>query len=851
MRKEDVDRSKVSPMMRQYLEVKDNYEDVILFYRIGDFYEMFFDDAINVSRDLELTLTGKNAGLEERIPMCGVPHHAANIYINKLIEKGYKVAICEQTEDPKCAKGIVKREVIRIITKGTVMSDDMLDAKSNNYIGAIKDLGYLYALSYADLSTGEVNAVLVPYDTDKIINEIINYNIKELVVFDKLDPKITSTLKDKYQITISYENNDAEKEEYKNIYENVKDVRIISSLCVLLNYLTDTQKRSLEHMQKVLVRNYETYLKMDVHTKRNLELTENLRLKERTYSLLWLLDKTKTAMGSRLLKNMIENPITNKEELEKRYDMISKLSEEFLLKDELKDLLNEVYDLERLSGRVSFGNANARDLLQLKNSLKVLPRIKEIINELGFDLKINDLSDLCSYLEESLYEDPPVGLKEGYLIKEGFNKELDELKEARRGGKDFIAKLEEKERQRTGIKNLRVGYNRVFGYYIEVSKGNAKQVKEEFGYERKQTLANNERFITPELKEKERMILGAEEKIINLEYELFLSIREKVKTVIPSIQLTSKSLAFLDVIISFSSVSEDNNYVRPIITDKKEVRLIEARHPVVEKVLDGEFVSNDIIISEDKYLELITGPNMGGKSTYMRQMAIIVIMAQIGCFVPCKEAVLPIFDQIFTRIGASDDLVAGESTFMVEMKEANNAIENASEKSLILFDELGRGTATYDGISLAQAIIEYIHDNIKAITLFSTHYHELTSLEEHKSHIKNVHVSAYEENGDITFLHKIEDGAADKSYGIHVAKLANLPASLIKRADEILKSYESEKNNHEVISQISMDFETNYETNDKYDIIKKKLDDVDPLNISPMQALNILYDLKKEMDKKD
>ena len=851
MRKEDVDRSKVSPMMRQYLEVKDNYEDVILFYRIGDFYEMFFDDAINVSRDLELTLTGKNAGLEERIPMCGVPHHAANIYINKLIEKGYKVAICEQTEDPKCAKGIVKREVIRIITKGTVMSDDMLDAKSNNYIGAIKDLGYLYALSYADLSTGEVNAVLVPYDTDKIINEIINYNIKELVVFDKLDPKITSTLKDKYQITISYENNDAEKEEYKNIYENVKDVRIISSLCVLLNYLTDTQKRSLEHMQKVLVRNYETYLKMDVHTKRNLELTENLRLKERTYSLLWLLDKTKTAMGSRLLKNMIENPITNKEELEKRYDMISKLSEEFLLKDELKDLLNEVYDLERLSGRVSFGNANARDLLQLKNSLKVLPRIKEIINELGFDLKINDLSDLCSYLDESLYEDPPVGLKEGYLIKEGFNKELDELKEARRGGKDFIAKLEEKERQRTGIKNLRVGYNRVFGYYIEVSKGNAKQVKEEFGYERKQTLANNERFITPELKEKERMILGAEEKIINLEYELFLSIREKVKGVIPSIQLTSKSLAFLDVIISFSSVSEDNNYVRPIITDKKEVRLIEARHPVVEKVLDGEFVANDIIISEDKYLELITGPNMGGKSTYMRQMAIIVIMAQIGCFVPCKEAVLPIFDQIFTRIGASDDLVAGESTFMVEMKEANNAIENASEKSLILFDELGRGTATYDGISLAQAIIEYIHDNIKAITLFSTHYHELTSLEEHKSHIKNVHVSAYEENGDITFLHKIEDGAADKSYGIHVAKLANLPASLIKRADEILSSYENDKQNHEVISQISMDFETNYETNDKYDIIKKKLDDVDPLNISPMNALNILYDLKKEMDKKD
>ncbi len=851
MRKQDVDRSKVSPMMRQYLKVKDDYEDVILFYRIGDFYEMFFDDAIKVSKDLELTLTGKNAGLDERIPMCGVPHHAANVYINKLVLKGYKVAICEQVEDPKNVKGIVKREVTRIVTKGTLMSDDMLDAKSNNYIGAIIDLGYLYSLSYADLSTGEVYAVLIPYDLDVIINEIVNYNIKELVVFDKINPKIITTLKDKYQVTISYENNDAEKQEYKKIYENVEDVRIISAICVLLNYLTDTQKRSLDHIQKVMVRNYETYLKMDVHTKRNLELTESLRLKERTYSLLWLLDKTKTAMGSRLLKNMIENPVTNKEELEKRYDMISRLSEEFLLKDELIELLNEVYDLERLSGRVSFGNANARDLLQLKNSLKTLPRIKEIINELGFNLRIDDFSDLYSYLDDGLYEDPPVGLKEGYLIKDGFNKELDELKEARSGGKDFIAQLEEKERKRTGIKNLRVGYNRVFGYYIEVSKGNAKQVKEEFGYERKQTLANNERFITPELKEKEQMILGAEDRIINLEYELFSVIRKRVKEFVGSIQLTSKSLAYLDVLISFSRVSEENNYVRPVITDKKEVKLICARHPVVEKVLKGEFVSNDIIISEDKFLVLITGPNMGGKSTYMRQLAMIVIMAQIGCFVPCSQATLPIFDHLFTRIGASDDLVAGESTFMVEMTEANNAIEGASENSLILFDELGRGTATYDGISLAQAIIEYIHDNIKAITLFSTHYHELTDLEKHKPHIKNVHVSAYEENGEITFLHKIEDGAADKSYGIHVAKLANLPSSLIKRADEILSSYESNKENHEVISQISMDFETNYETNNKYDIIKKKLEEIDPFKITPMDALNLLYDLKKEMDKKD
>ncbi len=851
MTRSEVDRKKVSPMMRQYLETKDNYEDVILFYRIGDFYEMFFEDAINVSRDLELTLTGKNAGLEEKIPMCGVPHHAINIYLDKLIEKGYKVAICDQVEDPKDAKGIVKREVTRVVSKGTVMSDEMLDAKSNNFIGAVKDLGHCFSLSYADLSTGEFNAILVEYDFDKIITEIVNDNIKELVVNGNVDIRIIDALKNRYGVLISKEENDSEIKEYKHLYEDIKDVRIISSISVLLNYLNNGQKRSLEHLQKVSIKDYNTYLKMDIHTKRNLELTESLRLKERTYSLLWLLDKTKTAMGSRMLKLMIENPLTDKEEIEKRYDMVSKLLEEFLIKDEIKDLLDEVYDLERLCGRISFGNANARDLLQLKSSIKVLPRIKEIVNKLGFDLRIDDLTDLYDLLEKSIYENPPIGIKEGYLIKEGYNSELDELKIARKGGKDFIAQLEAVEKERTGIKNLRVGYNRVFGYYIEVSKGNSKQVKEEFGWERKQTLANNERFITPELKEKESMILGAEEKIINLEYALFTEIRNKVKEVIPAIQLTSKMIAKLDVMQSFATVTENNNYVRPILNDNKEVRIIEGRHPVVEKVLDGEFVSNDIIFDEGCYLKLITGPNMAGKSTYMRQMANIVIMAQIGCFVPAKEAFLPIFDKIFTRIGASDDLVSGESTFMVEMMEANKAIEGATEKSLILFDELGRGTATYDGMSLAQAIIEYIHDNIKAITLFSTHYHELTSLAEHKPHIKNVHVSAYEENGNITFLHKIKDGSVDKSYGIHVAKLANLPDSLIKRADEILKSYENDNNKHEVVSQISMNLEETVAPDDKYDIIKKRLEEINPLDISPMEALNVLYELKEEMNKKD
>ena len=851
MTRSEVDRQKVSPMMRQYLETKDNYEDVILFYRIGDFYEMFFEDAINVSHDLELTLTGKNAGLDEKIPMCGVPHHAANIYIDKLIDKGYKVAICEQVEDPKDAKGIVKREVIRIVSKGTVMSDDMLDAKNNNFIGALKDLGHCFSLSYADLSTGEFISVLVEYELEKIINEIVNDNITELIINGNVDPRITNTLKNNYSITISKEDCDIEIKEYKDLYKDIKDVRIISSVCVLLNYLTSTQKRSIDHLQNVKVKDYKTYLKMDIHTKRNLELTENLRTKERTYSLLWLLDKTKTAMGSRMLKQMIENPLIDKEEIENRYDMVSKLLEEFLLKDELKELLNEVYDLERLAGRVSFGNANARDLLQLKSSLKVLPRIKEIVSILGFNLVIDDLTDLYEFLDKSIYENPPITLKEGYLIKSGYNKELDDLKLARSGGKDFIAKLEEKEKERTGIKNLRVGYNRVFGYYIEVSKGNSRQVKEEFGWERKQTLANNERFITPELKEKEQLILGAEEKIINLEYELFTNIRCKVKEVIPTIQLTAKMVAKLDVMIAFATVTEENNYTRPIITLDKEVKIIEGRHPVVEKVLNGEFVSNDIIFTKDKYVELITGPNMAGKSTYMRQMAMIVIMAQIGCFVPAKEAYLPIFDKIFTRIGASDDLVSGESTFMVEMKEANRAILGATEHSLILFDELGRGTATYDGISLAQAIIEYIHDNIKAITFFSTHYHELTSLEEYKAHIKNVHVSAHEENGVITFLHKVKDGSVDKSYGIHVAKLAQLPDSLIKRADEILMSYENKKTKKEVVSQISMNLEESVAPINKYDIIKKKLDDINPLELSPMEALNVLYELKSEMDKKD
>ena len=544
-----------------------------------------------------------------------------------------------------------------------------------------------------------------------------------------------------------------------------------------------------------------------------------------------------------MLKNWIENPLVDKNEINKRYDVVEKLETEFILKEELREYLYQVYDLERLSGRIGYGNTNGRDLLQLKNSLKVLPNIKSILDNLKYEKTIETLDDLYELLQNSIDEDAPVTIKEGGIIKSGFNLELDELKENRSSGKDFVIKMESEERNRTGIKNLKVGYNKIFGYYIEVSKSNIGLIKEEYNYIRKQTLANCERYVTPLLKEKEALILGAEEKIINLEYNLFIEIKNKVQTYIKRIQNIAKVIAEIDVLQSFATISEENNYIRPIITDKRIVEIIDNRHPVVEKVLETPFVPNDILMDEKTNILIITGPNMAGKSTYMREFAITVIMAQIGCFVPAKKCTLPIFDQIFTRIGASDDLVSGDSTFMVEMKEANEAITNATNNSLIIFDELGRGTATYDGLSLAQAIIEYIHNNIKCKTLFSTHYHELTKLEDHFENLKNVHVSALEENGNITFLHKIKNGSVDKSYGIHVAKLANLPKSLIKRANEILSDYES-NGNIEIKNQISFDLDEKDEEN----IALEKLKQINPYEITPIEALNILYELKKDVD---
>ena len=839
----EVDKSKLSPGMLQYYEFKMKNMDVILFFRLGDFYEMFFEDAILASRELELTLTSKNAGLEERVPMCGVPFHAASIYIEKLVNKGYKVAIAEQIEDPKVAKGIVKRDIIQVVSKGTIISSESLNEKEFNYIGSIIDLTHAFILTYTDITTGVIYTKLIEHVPSKLVSDIISIGIKEIVVSTSFDKSITNLLNKEFSIVITYYDEVNDIIEYKYIYEDIEDARYINGIKYLLSYITNIEKKVLTHFEKAIIKNNDSYLKMDIHTKRNLELTETLRLKERQYSLIWLLDKTKTAMGSRMLKNYIENPLIDINEINKRYDIVETLLNEFILKSDLDNYLDEVYDLERLSGKIAFGNANGRDLLQLKNSIKVLPNINEILKKINYH-DIEELNEVYELLENAIYEEPPISIKEGYLIKNGYNEELDELKSLRKGGKDFIAKFENEEREKTGIKTLKVGYNRVFGYYIEVSKGQIKDIKEEYGYERRQTLANAERYISPILKEKEALILNAEEKIIEIEYNLFCEVRDTIKKYIPKLQNIAKTISEIDVLSSFATVALENNYIRPTLTNERILKIKDNRHPVVEKVLDVPFVSNDINMDKDTNILLITGPNMAGKSTYMRELAITIIMAQIGSFVPASEAILPTFDAIYTRIGASDDLVSGESTFMVEMSEANYALSNATSNSLIIFDELGRGTATYDGMSLAYAIIEYVHD-IGCKTLFSTHYHELTNLDNKLKHLKNVHVSAYEENGNITFLHKIKDGAIDKSYGIHVAKLANLPDKVIKKAEEVLKVYESKDSKKSLNIQESLPIDELINDN-KDDVIVKTIKDLDILHLTPIDALNILYDLKEK-----
>ena len=840
MERKDINLNDVSPMMREYLKTKSEYEGIILFYRLGDFYEMFFDDAITASHELELTLTGKQAGLKERIPMCGVPHHAVNIYLEKLIEKGYKVAICEQMEDPKTAKGIVKREVIQIVSAGTITNPEIVNEKDFNYIASVSDYSYIYALSYADILSGKVCAMYVSHDEDKLISNIVNLNIKELVVNDNFDIKLIHKLKTNYNMCISYFNDD---KEYKNnnIFKNVKDEKLIDNTSLVLNYLTNSMKQDLSHIQPLEVIDNGLFLELDKECIKNLELVETIRNKDRQNSLLGFMDKTKTAMGSRLLKSYIISPSVQKDEIISRQNLVEKLINEFMLKSELKTYLYEIYDLERLIGKVACNTLNARDMIQLKNSIKVLPDINNIISELGLE-KLETFDELYKLLDSSILEDVPLSIKEGGIIKDGFNSEIDELRNIKTNGKDFISKFENEEKERTGIKGLKVGFNKVFGYFIEIPKGQIKDVKEEFEYSRKQTLSNCERYITPLLKEKENMILNAEERLNNLEYEVFLEIKDTIKKYISELQIVSGKIAYLDVMQSFATIAEDNNFVKPVINDDHTVNIIGGRHPVVESVIEGEYIDNDICLDSKTNILIITGPNMSGKSTYMREFGIIAILNQIGSYVPAKSCEIPIFDKIFTRIGASDDLVGGESTFMVEMKESAYALKNATENSLILFDELGRGTSTYDGMALAGSIIEYISNNIKCKTLFSTHYHELTDMEHVLTDVKNVHVSIDEKEGDITFLHKVMDGAVDKSYGINVAKLADLPSAVIDKANELLDIFETKenkKNNH--IKQFELDL-----SEDKPDELREFLKTIDPYRVTPIEAINILDEIKKK-----
>lgn len=833
---------KYTPMMMQYLKIKEKHKDALILFRLGDFYELFFDDAKTASRELQLTLTGKNAGVDEKVPMCGVPHHAINSYIDKLIKKGYKVGIVEQLEDPVLAKGLVERDVVQIITPGAVID---VKEKDNNYLGCLDEQENYYIFSYADVSTGEVFVENLEKDIEVVINEVNNLNIREVVVATSFDQRAIIKLQQRNNTLISYENNNSIEMEHEFILTNVKDLFQRMNVVRLVNYLKNTQRRELDYLKQVKVLYNQTTLQIDAFSRVNLELVRTIRSDDRYGSLFWLLDQTSTNMGSRLLKKWIMKPTCDLNEIIKRQNVITSLIENFLVRDDLNKDLKDIYDLERLIAKINFGNASGRDLLQLRRSLEMVPKIisdlkllsNEEINQIIKDTP--SFSELTSLLAKAISEDAPITVKDGGIFNLGYNAELDELINLSSNGKSWVAKLENYEKERTGIKTLKVGYNRVFGYYIEVSKGALSQIKEEFGFERKQTTINSERFITRELKEKEAMILNADEKRCAMEYELFNQLRKIVAEYTNQIQELASTLSYIDCLIAFAEVSVNQRFVKPTFNDKRSVRIIQGRHPVIEKVSSKNYVSNDIILDGKTDILVITGPNMGGKSTYMRQFALIVILAQMGCFVPAKEADLMLFDAIFTRIGASDDLVSGQSTFMVEMNETNYALRHATSNSLLIFDEIGRGTATFDGMALAQSILEYIATHIQAKTLFSTHYHEITAIEEKLSMLKNIHVSVVEDKDDITFLYKVKEGAMNRSYGINVARLANLPEELLIRANEVLKSLENKKVN--VPSNVIV---KEKEKEKKYIEDLKKLD---PLTLSPLDALNYLYELKKKM----
>lgn len=831
-------KQKYSPMMMQYLGIKEQNKDAIVMFRLGDFYEMFFDDAMIVSKELELALTGKNAGAKERVPMCGVPFHSASGYIQKLVDNGHKVAIVEQLTDPG-KKGIVERGVVQIVTPGTIF-DELMTKNKNNYIACMMIFDFVYTLAFCDITTGEFQVVNIDKKDHLLNNQLASMEVKEIVV------KSDCTYNFNDSIMVSHYDNETFNEKYRDIFHNIKDLKEIKVSTLLLNYLIETQKRDLEHLQMIEEINNQDFMTMDLYTKKSLELTENSKDHEKYGSLFWLLDMTKSAMGARLLKNYIDRPLLKKEAIEERLDIVEIFTQQFIQRESIKEILKEIYDLERLSSRIAFGNINARDLKWISSSLKVLPELKQQLYSFNEPLtdqlanQIIDLSHITKLIDDAIIDNPPLTIKEGNIIKDHFNEELDELRYLRDHGKQWLVDFEQKEREKTGIKNLKVGYNRVFGYYIEVTKGSLDLVKDEFEYTRKQSLSNAERFITPELKDMESKILSAQDKIQKLEYVLFTQVRNEIKKEVHLIQDVSKIIARVDVYQSLAMLASENSYVRPVFNDQKIMDIKEGRHGVIEKVMGhGKYVPNDVSIDENSPVVLITGPNMGGKSTYMRQVALIVIMAQIGSFVPAKYANLTIFDQIFTRIGASDDLISGQSTFMVEMLEANNALRFASEKSLILFDEIGRGTATFDGMAIAQAMIEYIASEIHCMTLFSTHYHELTFLEDKGLGIQNVHASARVDNDHLVFEYLIKKGRSNKSYGVNVAKLAKLPDEVINRANLVLETLEENNVEDRLIE------EKQVQVIEKESEVEKYLKTIDPMDLSPLDALSTLIELKK------
>lgn len=872
----------LTPMMRQYFEIKENYKDCILFFRLGDFYEMFFEDAKIASRELELVLTGRDCGLEERAPMCGIPFHAASSYIARLVNKGYKVAIGEQVEDPSVAKGIVKRDVIKVITPGTFIESSEDSEYKNTYLMCIIEENGSFGVAISDISTGEFKVTSFNSIKSTLLDEITKVNPKEILVDEKTNESILEEIATVSQALITKRDLSKEvcsKEELINQFSEVCIVNLndlskkVSG--ALLKYIYDTQKMNLTNINLLEYYDIVNYMTIDGNSRRNLELTESLKEKSKKGSLIWVLDKTATSMGGRAIRKWIEEPLIVKKEIEKRLEGVEELFNNGYFNEDLRLLLKEIYDIERIVGKISNKNVNAKDLISLRNSIDKLPGIKSHLSKANSNIlkewfnELDELVDVKTLLSNSILDDPSISVKEGNIIKDGYNEEVDSLRTAKLHGKEWIAALENREREFTGIKSLKVGYNKVFGYYIEISKANYSSIPEG-RYIRKQTLANAERFITQELKEMEEKILGAEEKLISLEYNLFVEIREAIEKQIPRLKQSARIIGNLDALSTLALIALENDYVKPSINEEGIIDIKEGRHPVVEKVIgNGEFVSNDTNLNtKDNRLLLITGPNMAGKSTYMRQVALITLMAQIGSFVPAKEANISVCDKIFTRIGASDDLAGGKSTFMVEMWEVSNILKNATSKSLVLLDEVGRGTSTYDGLSIAWSVIEYIsnNNNLKCKTLFATHYHELTKLEGNIEGVKNYSVAVSEVDDNIIFLRKIVEGGADQSYGIEVAKLAGLPKDVIDRAKEILSSLENSNNdNHvEIIQEVAIEKEEKTKTKKKvvkeenyqldFDAIEKDnlintIADLDIMSLTPMEAMNELYKLTIEAKK--